>query len=243
MNYYHLTQPEFLDAIMQDGLKPMLGDRAKSICDKKEKLCLCTEYSIDAWAIMLGTNTVLKIQIPDERNLKEVDQNQLSDEWDYNGVIPPENIIEQFTIHPKKSVLDSLRKEYIYGLSEFCEFCARYYTELAVKVSDVEYLEYLKDCIRIYGECLIPVIPRLKYPEMSKEERKAILKSIGNSGEYTFCDDYYVHVEEGKPIKRLYQMLTEYPNDEFTELRQTISKMIKENFRYCLRVNTGGWTG
>lgn len=56
--YYHLTQPEFVSTIQKEGLKPMLGKRSKSIGDKEERLCLCSESSIDAWSIMLGTNTV-----------------------------------------------------------------------------------------------------------------------------------------------------------------------------------------
>ena len=78
---------------------------------------------------------------------------------------------------------------------------------------------------------------------MPKEERKDILKMIGNQGAYTFCDYYYVKVEAGKPIKQLYQMLTEYPEDDLTEIRTTINKLIKDNFKYCLSVNTGGFTG
>lgn len=61
--YYHLTQPEFVTTIQKEGLKPMLGKRSKSIGDKEERLCLCSESSIDAWSIMLGTNTVIKFLI------------------------------------------------------------------------------------------------------------------------------------------------------------------------------------
>lgn len=241
--YYHLTQPEFVGTIREEGLKPMLGERAKSIGDKKEKLCLCSKSSIDAWAIMLETNTVIKVTVPNEDKMKLVDLTKISDEYNYEGMVPPEYIVDIFTVRPKKTILDQLRYDYIWGLSEFCTDCARYYTELENSNPDEEYLKELKEAIQITGELLLPVIPRLSYQDMSREERKAILKSIGNQGAYTFCDDYYVDIEEGKPIKRLYQMLTEYPDDELTELRRTINKLIKENFKYCLRVNTGGFTG
>ena len=241
--YYHLTQPEFITAIQREGLKPMLGKRSKSIGDKEERLCLCSESSIDAWSIMLGTNTVIKVAVPDEDKMELVDQGNVSDEYNYDGVIPPEYIVDIFTVKPKKIILDQLRYDYIWGLSEFCTYCARYYTKLEYKKADEEYLNELKEDIQVTGELLIPVIPRLCYPEMPKKERKEILKSIGNQGAYTFCDDYYVKVEAGKPIKRLYQMLTEYPEDDLTEIRTTINKLIKDNFKYCLRVNTGGFTG
>lgn len=241
--YYHLTQPEFIDSIRKEGLKPMLGERSKSIGDKKEKICLCSENSIDAWSIMLGTNTVIKIIVPDEDKIKLVDITEISDEYNYDGVIPSEYIVDIFTVKPKKAVLDQLRYDYIWGLSEFCTYCARYYTELDSENADEEYLCELEDEIRITGELLIPVIPRLKYREMSKEGRKDILKMIGNQGAYSFCDDYDVNVEEGKSVKKLYQMLILYPEDDLTEIRQTINRLIKDNFKYCLRVNTGGFTG
>lgn len=241
--YYHLTQPEFITAIQKEGLKPMLGKRSKSIGDKEERLCLCSESSIDAWSIMLGTNTVIKVAVPDEDKMKLVDQGNVSDEYNYDGIIPPEYIVDIFTANPSKIILNKLRYNYMWGLSEFCTYCARYYTELDSENTDEEYLDALKDAIQVTGELLIPVIPKLCYPEMPKEERKEILKSIGNQGAYTFCDDYYVKVEAGKPIKRLYQMLTEYPEDDLTEIRTTINKLIKDNFKYCLRVNTGGFTG
>lgn len=230
--YYHLTQPEFVTTIQKEGLKPMLGERSKSIGDKEERLCLCSESSIDAWSIMLGTNTVIKIAVPDEDKMELVDQGNVSDEYNYDGVIPPEYIVDIFSMKPKKVVLNKLRYSYIWGLSEFCTYCARYYTELDSENADEEYLDALKEAIQV-----------LCYPEMPKEARKEILKSIGNQGAYTFCDDYYVKVEAGKPIKRLYQMLTEYPEDDLTEIRTTINKLIKDNFKYCLRVNTGGFTG
>lgn len=241
--YYHLTQPEFVTTIQKEGLKPMLGERSKSIGDKEERLCLCSESSIDAWAIMLGTNTVIKVAVQNEDKMKLVDQGNVSDEYTYDGIISPEYIVDIFTVNPSKIILNKLRYSYICGLSEFCTYCARYYTELECENTDEEYLDALKEAIQVTGELLIPVIPKLCYPDMPKEERKEILKSIGNQGAYTFCDDYYVKVEEGKPIKRLYQMLTEYPEDDLTEIRTMINRLIKDNFKYCLRVNTGGFTG
>lgn len=131
----------------------------------------------------------------------------------------------------------------MWGLSEFCTYCARYYTELDSENTDEEYLDALKEAIQVTGELLVPVIPKLCYPDMPKEERKDILKMIGNQGAYSFCDDYDVNIEEGIPVKKLYQMLILYPEDDLTEIRQTINRLIKDNFKYCLRINTGGFTG
>ena len=98
--YYHLTQPEFVSTIQKEGLKPMLGKRSKSIGDKEERLCLCSESSIDAWSIMLGTNTVIKVVVPDEDKMELIDQGNVSDEYNYDGVIPPEYIVDIFTVNP-----------------------------------------------------------------------------------------------------------------------------------------------
>lgn len=170
--YYHLTQPEFVSTIQKEGLKPMLGKRSKSIGDKEERLCLCSESSIDAWSIMLGTNTVIKVVVPDEDKMELIDQGNVSDEYNYDGVIPPEYIVDIFTVNPSKIILNKLRYNYMWGLSEFCTYCARYYTELDSENTDEEYLDALKEAIQVTGELLVPVIPKLCYPDMPKEERK-----------------------------------------------------------------------
>ena len=173
--YYHLTQPEFVSTIQKEGLKPMLEKRSKSIGDKEERLCLCSESSIDAWSIMLGTNTVIKVVVPDEDKMELIDQGNVSDEYNYDGVIPPEYIVDIFTVNPSKIILNKLRYNYMWGLSEFCTYCARYYTELDSENTDEEYLDALKEAIQVTGELLVPVIPKLCYPDMPKEERKEIL--------------------------------------------------------------------
>lgn len=240
--YYHLTTPENAAIIMQNGLKPMLGERAKSVKESKPALCLCSEKSIDAWAILLGINTVVKLTVPSEKKLEKVADCDCTDEFRYDGEIPAKYIVESYEIKPSQDVLDQLRYDYIMTLSRFCELCARYYTEGTGWKDGGELQEEIEEDIKIYGECLIPVIPRLRYTEMDRQEIRNDLRRFGDSGAYTFCDDYAVDYSK-KPIKRLYQMLVEYPDDKFTELRKSVYKLIKTNFKYCLRINTGGWTG
>ena len=96
----------------------MLGKRSKSIGEKDKKLCLCSESSIDAWSIMLGTNIAMKVIIPDEDKIKLIDQANVSDEYNYDGVIPPEYIVDIFSVKPKKTVLDQIRSDYMWGLSD-----------------------------------------------------------------------------------------------------------------------------
>lgn len=241
--YYHLTTPENISSIMRDGLKPMLGERSLSIKEDTPALCLCSKKGIDAWSILLGLNTVLKVMIPSEDNLIQVSDYADADEYRYNGIIPPECIIETYKIRPSKKTLETLRFDYVENLSEFCVLCARYYTE-GTGWNNGDALEAeIKEDIQILGEALIPVIPRLKYQESSRKDKRVMLKQIGAAGGYSFCDDYCPGYGNSKPIKRLYQKLIEYPNDEFTEIRKKIYNIIKSNFKYCLRTNTGGWTG
>lgn len=240
--YYHLTTPENAEIIMKNGLKPMLGENAKSIKDVKPALCLCTEKSVDAWAILLGVNTVIKLTVPSENKLEQITDCHCTDEFHYGETIPAKYLIESYTIEPSKDILNELRSDYIMSLSRFCELCARYYTEGTGWKDGGELQEEIEEDIEMYGNALIPVIPRLNYPEMNRQDIQNELRMFGDSGAYTFCDEYVIYYDK-KPTKRLYQMLIEYPDDKFTELRKSVYKLIKENFKYCLRTNTGGWTG
>lgn len=240
--YYHLTTPENAKIIMKEGLKPMLGERAISIQETKPALCLCTEKGVDAWAILLGVNTVIKLTVPSKNKLEKISDCDCTDEFRYDGIIPAKYIIESYGIEPSKEILDKLRYNYIMSLSKFCELCARYYTEGTRWKDGDEFQAEIEEDIEMFGKALIPVIPRLRYPEMEKQEIRDELHMFGDSGAYTFCDEYAINYDK-KPVKRLYQMLVEYPDDKFTKLRKSVYKLIKENFKYCLRTNTGGWTG
>lgn len=242
MAYYHLTTPEAAKIIMKEGLKPMLGERSKSIKEENPALYLCTKASLDAWAIMLGLNTAVKVTIPNKKKLEVISKAPNSDEYRYDGAIPAKCITDILTVTPSESVLKQLRKDYIAALSQFCVLCARYYTEGTGWKDGGELQAEIEENIEYYGTGLLPVIPRLNYAEMDRKEIRDMLHILGDSGAYTFCDDYDIDIGE-KPIKRLYQMLIEYPDDKFTDIRKAIYKLIKTNFKYCLRTNTGGWTG
>ena len=240
--YYHLTTSDCVDTIKHEGLKPMLGENALLIKETKPKLCLCSDKSIDAWAIMLSADTVIKVSVPDKNKLHLITNDGTVDEFNYDGEIPAKYIEGAYKVNPSDDVWYKLRENYIGALSEFCVLCARYYTDGTGWRDDDELQAEIEESIQITGELIIPVIPRLHYENMSREEKREILHMYGESGAYTFCDDY--GIDYGiKPIKRLYQMLIQYPDDQFTELRRSIYKLIKQNFKYCLRTNTGGWTG
>ena len=240
--FYHLTTPEGVAAIMKEGLKPMLGERSLSIGDTGKKICLCTKESVDAWAILLGLDTVLKLTVPSEEDLIDVSCGETTDEYHYKYPIPADYIISVSKINPSGEALDELRCDYIVSLSRFCELCARYYTEGTGWRDGGVIQQSIEEEIEAYGEAMIPVVPRLKYQEMDRKEIRTFLKDCGENGMFTFCDEYAVGVSK-EPAKRLYQMLVEYPDDQFTMLRKAVNGLIRQNFKNCLRVNTGGWTG
>lgn len=241
--YYHVTKPEFVDKIISDGLKPSYGSNSQAIGDNKnDKICLCTKPSIDAWCIMLGTNNVLEVTLPDDFPIEHIDETDVTDEYVVNKPIPAEYITRHFTVMPSQTVLDALRRNYIGILSYFCELCARCYTEGYYTNNPKVHKDTL-EAIKIFGECIIPVIPKLGYEKMPREEKKQLLRCMGDEGEYTFCDEYVPGYNYTKPVKRLYQMLPLYEADNTLKLRRKIHNLIKQNFKYCLRTNTGGWTG
>lgn len=243
--YYHITKPKNIKTILQGGLKQLYGENSKAINDKREpRIYLCSKKSIDAWCIMLGEKTVIEVVLPDNfSGIELVGDSKISDEYICKTAIPVEYITRHFKKQPSKNILYELQKNYIYSLSYFCVLCARYYTPGTGWKDDPELKSEIEEAIKVYGECIIPVISRLNYQDMPREEKRRILRLIGDSGDYSFCDEYAVNYDPSKPVKRLYQMLIEYEQDEFANLRRQIYKLITINFKYCLRVNTGGWTG
>ena len=191
---------------------------------------------------MLDADKMVKITIPDESKLHIVAQDHVTDEFSYDDTIPAEYIKSISNIHPSETILNELREDYIGALSEFCVKCAQYYTENTGWRDDGELQAEIEETIKIIGEIILPVIPRLHYENMPREEKRKILQKYGENGEYTFCDDYAPGYTK-HPTKRLYQMLIAYPDDQFTNIRRKIYNCIKQNFKYCLRVDTGGWTG
>lgn len=227
--YYHLTTPENAKVIMQEGLKPMLGERSVSIQEKEPILCLCDEKSIDAWAILLGVNTVIKLKVPSEDKLEKIAEADCTTEFRYSEEIPAKYMVKSYEITPSDDVLDALRSNYIMALSRFCELCAMYYTEGTGWKDGGELQEEIEEDIEMFGKGLVPVIPKLRYKEMDRQDIRDELRRFGDSGMYTFCDDYAIDYSK-KLVKRLYQMLIEYPDDRFTDLRKSVYKLIKENF-------------
>ena len=99
--YYHLTTSDCVDTIKHEGLKPMLGENALLIKETKPKLCLCSDKSIDAWAIMLSADTVIKVSVPDKNTLHLITNDGTVDEFNYDREIPAKYIESTYKVHTK----------------------------------------------------------------------------------------------------------------------------------------------
>lgn len=242
--YFHITKPENVADICNEGLKPCNGANSEAICDERPpRISLCSQKSIDAWCILLDADMVIRVNLPKGFPVTLADNTEGSDEYITEQPIPAKYITKKYKHKPSQEVLDDLRENYMDCLSYFCVMCARYYTPESEWRNDAELAETLKYDIKTYGECILPVIPKLKYQEMTKEDKCRILREIGDSGSYSFCDEYVPGYNYATPVKRLYQMLPLYEKDELYDIRKKVYNLIKENFKYCLRINTGGWTG
>jgi hypothetical protein len=137
----------------------------------------------------------------------------------------------------KRKAMENLCYRHIDSLSSFKVQCAVYYyyaDKPDIKGYDgEERLESLKHD----ANALLVVLPNLDYSILSKDDIKKHLKNEGESGEYTICDRYEFTGH------KLYVQLIHYPKDDFTKTRKQIYEYIKNTFKGCLGIDTGGWCG
>lgn len=229
--YYHLTTEENAKRILEEGLLPIHGEHKNMIHDEREGIFLCGEKDVPYWKIILGLSVVLEVS-----NIKIEEENIYNysyyKEYVYEKKIESENI-RRVKMENKKANADAMKDlcyQYLYWLSSFTVHCARYY------FYDMEE-EMLHESIDIDADCLLAVLPHLDYSICGTDEIKEFLIEEGDSGEYTICDKY---VPTGH---RLYVQLIHYPKDDLSTKRRKIYEYIKDTFKGCLRVHTGGWCG
>ena len=128
---------------------------------------------------------------------------------------------------------------YIQDISFFCKSCAEYYNNKYECYDDDEDSIYndsnISDDMYYTLKATIFVLKNIDYSKLDPEEIREYLKDFGESGEYTFCDNYN-HTEF-----KLYEMLTKYPVDILSELRAELYDYIVKNLSCCLDMDTGGW--
>ena len=81
MKCYHLTNPIFLDQIIQDGLKPMVGD--STILNHGEDVTPCIFLSLtyeDRFDSTYPEDVLLEVNIPDDQKF-EYDPKHIHNKW------------------------------------------------------------------------------------------------------------------------------------------------------------------
>lgn len=233
LTLYHTTKQKHIKSILQNGLIPNFKpDNSQSIEDDRKGIFLCPKESIPYWLIILEHDALLSVTIPDDAYTDSFSYTYYEEQI-YNDVILPEHIkIEPL---PEQSELkqanETLCDSAINALSNITSHCARFYDNMANDLKYHEaYMESRTSMIRATGE-------KINFAIISDETKTKILRELGDSGEYTFCDTY-----KNTPI-RLWEQLSDYPKDSTYEKRIYIQNFIKKHFKNVLFTNTGGYTG
>ena len=236
MNLYHLTTKDNLISIRANGIKPMIGPNSKLCKEHEELVYLCNEESLSYWSKMLGLDYAVSIpmNILDESKIKEFKYDGYS-EYTYADTISS-NLLKSVQI-PKLSVEKekALCIGYIKTISYICREYARYY--LNPYNEPEEDLAVVKDHSEAIAQSSLAVLKRLNFGLIDKKDIQKEIRSLAEYGEMTLCD----LCDFENDNCRLYQKLDRYPKDDQTKLRHELYMFIKNTFKGCLNINTGGY--
>lgn len=236
MNLYHLTTKDSLASIKIDGLKPMIGPNSQ-LCKEHEKfIYLCDRKSLPYWSKMLALDHAVSIPIGslDESKLEKFQYDCYS-EYTYTGTIDS-NLLKYAQI-PKLSVEQEkeLCLGYIQTISAICRAYARYYLN-PYDESDEE-LDDAKDYAESIARPSFAVLKRLNFGLLDKAEIRKEIRFSAENGEMTLCD----LCDFENDNCRMYQKLNRYPKDDQTKLRHDLYVFIRDTFKGCLNIDTGGY--
>lgn len=242
---YHLTTKDAVNSILKNGLKPSIGERSKQVGETKKAIYICGKHDIPYWQAILGLNTVLKIDANDiEINRENTFETGMYTEYMIHTTIPPEKItVETLNKHkPSNKIIHDLALSYMSNISYLCVACAKYYTYKNTDKEEAFY--YPPDVLQKSMETTLAVLNRLDYALCSTKEKRYELRQLGD-GNYSFVDHYdFDHPWDDQTTRpKLYTMLIKYEKDELYHIRHALYKFITKNFKGCLDVDTGGWTG
>ena len=236
MNLYHLTTKNNLLSIKADGLKPMIGTNSQLCKESKKFVYLCDRKSLPYWSKMLALDHAVSIPIDalDKSKLEKFEYDGYS-EYTYAGTIDS-NLLKYAQI-PKLSVEQEkeLCLGYIHTISAICREYARCY--LNPYDEPEEDLEVVKDYAETITRPSLAVLKRLNFGLLDKADIRKEIRSSAENGEMTLCDLCDFNGDNC----RMYQKLNKYPKDDQTKLRHDLYVFIRDTFKGCLSVNTGGY--
>lgn len=231
MKLYHITKNDNIKSIMQNGLIPQINEKSKSVNETNKLVYLCPYDDIPVWKIILGYNTVLCIDLPDDTPVSPYCYSVYM-EYTYDKIISPTHIT---IINNTAELTDCKYKDLLFAFVDAISYLSTSFAR------QINYPTQKWDIsVPKTAENLLNILRRLDYSKLSDDELRAHLIENGDEGEYTLCDRY-VRPECICSGKRLWQLFGLHP--AATAETKAIYDWLKMTFKDCLFVNTGGWCG
>lgn len=230
MELYHITNKKNIESITKNGLKPNIGSHSKKL-ETKPVLCLTEKEYIPYWKILLGlkSTAIFKIDFVSD-DFAEINYCCYKEIRTKTSISPEHLTLVEIepdqTKHQK--AMRELCESRIYTFSWLCQSCARLYTDGIQKTMTHSEIDNFLN--KEYA-----VLKNLDFSMLTSKEKQELLKDLGESGEFTFLDQY-LNTE-----KKLYQ-LSMYDDPHTRKIRRKIEKLIAKAFDGCLDMCTGGWS-
>ena len=236
---YHLTKPEYLDQILSEGLKPIVGDNSKLVGDMVPTSHMSERKYLPYWNLLLDRpGVLLKIDTSYlyENEILERDYHLYKEKM-YSRLIPKEAVSVVNGIDLSLENIDVARRQdfklsVINNVSKICELIAR----LVLNSESEYFLENYKE-VKICASTARRVISLTDYTEITpKKLQNELVYLAENCGAYTLCDVDYANFDGNA---RLYEHLHRKPYA--TEDTKWLYDWLVSNYSNILDTDTGGW--
>lgn len=237
MKLYHLTTEENINSILKNGLQPKIGNNSAACHEIEPAIYLSDKQSLPYWYILTGQQVLIEVNITDTSALTQYDYH---DYQEYMVKQPIESshlkrIKLPKTMNAEKYMkcMRELCESYIWTFSALCAKTCRYY-DCRDEWEEKYAKEYKENIMYSIDGLLNTVTKRLDYSVLTQKEIKAILRECGD-GNYAFTDHYY------NEHKRLYNKIKYFEKDDLHPYLMKLSNYIRDTFKDCLQIDTGGW--
>lgn len=234
--FYHLTDKENTSQILEQGLLPQIGKRALSVGEQKPLIYLSNTKDRAKWQAVLGTDACLRLELPDsfaEEYIHAQKHYSLYQEFTCKEPIPKEHIRLVKNPVPTTRDMRELSEGYLKDISFLCVKVIRMCDEETAYPGAIDGETWYILASDIQN--ILDICSRIYFRYLEGWRIHWILKSLGDSGEYTLADTY----EDTKA--RLYEMLSEYPSLPAGQERLELKQFIKNTFKSCVNTNTGSY--
>ena len=143
---YHLTDTNTAKRILQEGLKPLIGERSRIVEEEEARIYLSDKKSIPYWKILLEKNVLLRIDA-EKLNPEKLDHYpyQEYEEWTYSEPIQPEWIhVSRANTEISPEQYKELCLSFLDSISQVCVQFARYVSYY--DDPELDWREYAENC-------------------------------------------------------------------------------------------------